>query len=179
MDKLLRYTLEGPSDNEAHRYSHPFQIVSSLVELDATYGMAAVLCDLSIDVWRYVISCCIGLKPGVVDVISRGCCMSILTCALAGTHPWVVNPSCAPTHFHTVASTKQRRLHYDELANPHVKLFMSIRIMLSHVVEIFSDMLYKSTRSDFVPSGDNGRCFLSRVLRLLTAIADLDSDFIK
>ena len=179
MDKLLRSSLEGPSDSENHRYCHPVQVAMTLIDQDDSNALTGSLADLDVDCLRYLISCCLGIIPGVVDVISRTYSISILTSALSGTHPWMVNPSCAPTHFHTVASTKQRRFERVEDNYPPLKLFHKIRGMLSLVVEIGADTIYKSSRDDFIPSGENGRSFLSRILRLFIAIADLDSDFIK
>jgi hypothetical protein len=179
MDKILRHSLEGPSDMEENRFTHPFQIVTCLLEQDETYTMADTLCDIELEHMQYIISCCIGIKPGVVDVISRASCLSLLTLALSGTHPWYANPSDAPMHCHTVASARKRQEELTAEISAQLRLYQKIRNMLSLVLEICADTLYKSSRADFLPCGENGRSFFSRLLRLFAAVADLDTSGMK
>lgn len=141
--------------------------------------MADKLCEVDLEHIKYIISSCIGIKPGVVDVVIRASCLSILTSALSGTHPSYFNPSEAPMHCHTVASARKWRSELTEEISAQLRLYHKIRNMLSLVIEICADTFYKSTRADFVPCGENGRSFFSRFLRLFTAVANIDTESIK
>lgn len=184
MMKLLSFALEGPSDQELYRYSHPFQIITSLLEHDTMIGLSETICqDIPLSCIKYIVKQSISIQEGIVDNIFRNNALSLLSCLFGGLHMHYFYPSLGPIHQHTISQTQLIRQKYkiesqESTKMTSIKLYFQCKTQIELLVTNLCETIYKSRREDFLPSGDNGRSYISRIGRFLTIIADLDDLFI-
>lgn len=81
-------------------------------------------------------------------------------------------------HQHTIPQTliyRKERVHHENIDKlSALKLFSLCKEELIPLIEHICETIYKTSRDDLLPCGDNGRCYLSRIVRLLTVFADID-----
>lgn len=173
------FAFEGPSDHESHRFTHPFQIVSSLVEQDPSTALSEQLAELPTNTLSYIIQNCMSIKFGVVDLVFRSAGLNLLCSAYGGSVPWFIHPSAGPLHHHTVARTLKRKRKAK--TNGHLsrwKLFTNTKELLKELIDNHAESLYTARRDDFISSAENGRSYFSTILRLMSMLADLDETFV-
>lgn len=176
---MLLFALEGPSDQESFRYSHPYQIVSSLLQQDTTIGLADIIRQqLPVSIFSYLIRSTLFLKEGIVDKIFRSNAVSLLTHLLGAQEMYYFYPSLAPMHQHSIPQTisfrKQRESEDTNAKLSSQKLFSLCKEDLLPLIDHICETIYKTSRDDLLPCGDTGRCYFARIARLLTVLADLD-----
>jgi hypothetical protein len=184
LNKLLSFALEGPSDEESYRYSHPFQIISSLLQQDASIGLAEIIRqEIPLSTVRSLLIGSLALREGIVDNIFRSNAISLLSHLFGGLETFYFHPSLSPMHQHTIPLTekyRQARAVTDTTSTSGantlsaIKLFRLCKQQVTDLIEHISETIYKTRREDLLPCGDTGRCYLSRAVRLLTIFADLD-----
>jgi hypothetical protein len=186
--------LEGPADQETFRYSHPYQLISSLLQQDSAIGLSALLCqEISTAFLRYLLTNSLSIQEGIVDYIFRANSITLLSHLLSGLESFYFHPSLAPMHQHTIPHTLRcRQLRAQEFATNQqatatvtatgnaivrvspLKLFSQCKHEISELIQHICQTIYKTRRDDLLPCGDNGQCYLSRVVKLLTIFADFD-----
>ena len=175
--------MEGPADQESFRYSHPYQIISSLLQHDTSIGLSEILCqEISTAFLRYLLTNTLFIQEGIVDNIFRVNAISLLASLFGGLETFYFHPSVAPMHQHTIPQTLlYRQTRAQEFATNQqqekvtpLKLFSRCKHDVSELIQHICETIYKTRRDDLLPCGDTGQCYLSRAVRLLTIFADFD-----
>jgi hypothetical protein len=193
INQLLSFALEGPSSEESFRYSHPYQIISSLLQQDTSIGLAETIRqEAPLSTIQYLLTRSLSLREGVVDNIFRSNAISLLAHLFGGLEMYYFHPSLSPMHQHTVPLTEkyrqarsltchdqdQQEKEKTTASSPKtlssIKLYRQCKGQISDLIEHICETIYKTRREDLLPCGDTGRCYLSRIVRLLTIFADLD-----
>jgi hypothetical protein len=158
-----------------------------MLHQDTSIGLSEIFCEeiLKSHWWLEKLSQqALFLQEGIVDNITRSSVISFLSYLFGGMQQFFYHPSIAPVHQHSINETsnfrRERKLSMKTMHEKNqdisfsLRLFSKCRSTIEMLMEPLCDTIYKSRREDLLPSGDDGRCYLSRVARFLTVMADYD-----